>query len=103
MSWLSRLFGGGKEQAGASPVPAAEAEHRGFTIRAEPYKSESGHFQVAGTIVKVIDGEERQHSFVRADRLASRDEAAEVSLQKGRQIVDEQGERLFSRSSVKPA
>jgi len=43
----------------------------------------------------VIDGEERQHSFVRADRLGSVDDATEVSLQKGRQIVDEQGERMF--------
>ena len=100
MSWLSRLFGGVQDKAPAEPAPTAEVEHRGFTVRAEPYKSESGQYQVAGTIVKVIDGEERQHSFVRADRLGSVDDATEVSLQKGRQIVDEQGERLFGQPNA---
>lgn len=99
MSWLSRLFGRAQENAPAEAAPTAEVEHRGFTVRAEPYKSESGQYQVAGTIVKVVDGEERKHSFVRADRLGSMDDATEVSLQKGRQIVDEQGERMFGHPS----
>jgi hypothetical protein len=104
MSWLSRLFGGsGKQAADSAPAPTAEIEHRGFTIRAEPYKAEGGQYQVAGTVLKEIDGEPREHSFVRADRLASLDDATAMSLQKGRQIVDEQGERLFTRASVKPA
>ncbi|NNM72947.1 HlyU family transcriptional regulator [Enterovirga aerilata] len=96
MSWLSRLFGGRKE-AEAAPGPTAEIEHRGFTIRAEPYRTEGGQFQTAGTILKVIDGEERRHAFVRADRFASIEDATSLSLQKGRQMVDEQGERIFSR------
>jgi hypothetical protein len=101
MSWLSRLFGGGKERDDAAPAPAAEIEHRGFTVRAEPYKAEGGQFQVAGTVLKVIDGEEKQHSFVRADRMASLEDATAVSLQKGRQIVDEQGERVFAPRPTK--
>ena len=100
MSWLSRLFGG-RERDDAAPAPTAEIEHRGFTIRAEPYKAEGGQFQVAGTVLKVIDGEERQHSFVRADRMASLEDATAVSLQKGRQIVDEQGERVFAPRPAK--
>ena len=99
MSWLSRLFGSAHEKAPGEAAPTAEVEHRGFTVRAEPYKSDSGQFQVAGTIVKMVDGEERKHSFVRADRLGSLDDATDVSLQKGRQIVDEQGERMFERPS----
>ena len=102
MSWLSRLFGGGQTQPPAEPAPAAETEHRGFVIRAEPYKGEGGQYQIAGTIMKVVDGEERLHGFVRADRLSSLEDAAAISLQKGRQIVDEQGEAMFSRKSVKP-
>ncbi|MGA0595949.1 HlyU family transcriptional regulator [Enterovirga sp. CN4-39] len=101
MSWLSRLFGGGKEQEPAAPAPTAEIEHRGFTVRAEPYKSEGGQYQVAGTVLKEIDGEQREHSFVRADRLASLEDATAMSLQKGRQIVDEQGERVFKQPSAK--
>ena len=37
----------------------------------------------------------KEHRFVRADRFAALDDAVEVSLRKGQQIVDEQGERIF--------
>ena len=95
MSWLSRIFGGGgSDAAPADPAPAAEIEHRGFTIRAEPYKTEGG-FQTAGTILKTIDGETRTHSFVRADRCSTLEDATALTLRKGQQIVDEQGERVF--------
>lgn len=102
MSWLARLFG----RADATPVeaaPSAEIEHKGFTIRAEPYKGEGGQYQIAGTILKVVDGETREHGFVRADRLSSLDDATAICLQKGRQIVEEQGDAMFSRRSAKPA
>ena len=95
MSWFSRLFSGSAPAAPAAAAkPTAEIEHRGFTIRAEPYPSEGG-FQTAGTILKSVGGETRAHRFVRADRLATIEDATAVSLQKGRLIVDEQGERLF--------
>jgi hypothetical protein len=51
--------------------------------------------QLSGTIEKEIGGELKTYTFVRADRLASRDEAASRALAKGRQLVDEQGEKLF--------
>ena len=102
MSWLGRLFGGGKGAAEVDTAPTAEIEHRGITIRAVPYKAEGGQFQTAGLILKEIDGELREHSFVRADRFGSLEDATTVSLQKGRQIVDEQGERLFARTPVPP-
>ena len=98
MSWLGRLFGRGApvaEEPGPG-APAAEIEHKGFTVRATPYRTEGGQYQTAGTVLKTIDGEERQHAFVRADRFASEEDATAFSLQKGRQIVDEQGERVFA-------
>lgn len=96
MSFLKSLFGlGGDKAAGDKPATAAkEAEHKGFTIRAMPYK-EGGQFQTAGTISKEIDGETKEYKFVRADRFSTLEEAADLSLSKGRQIVDEQGERMF--------
>lgn len=97
MSFLKKLFGlGGAEQAGEEPVAAGgkTAEHKGFTIRATPYK-ESGQFQTCGVVSKEIGGTMKEHRFVRADRFAGLDEAVDVSLAKGRQIIDEQGERLF--------
>ena len=95
MSFLKRLFGGGGSEAGAPPV-AKEIEHKGFIIRATPYK-EGGQFQTAGTIVKEIGGEMKEYKFVRADRFPSLEEAADLSLSKGRQIIDEQGERMFGK------
>lgn len=103
MSLFRKLFGSGGSAPTAPAGPAAQIEHEGFTIRAEPHKGEGGQFQVAGTILKVVDGEERRHGFMRADRLSSLEDAAAMSLQKGRQIVDEQGERMFSRPPARPA
>jgi|SRR5690349_12941714 hypothetical protein len=100
MSFLKRLFGGGggsDEGAGsaASGKPAKEIEHKGFTIAATPYKSD-GQYQTSGVVTKEIDGVLKEHRFVRADRFASLDDAVDVSLRKGQQIVDEQGERIFN-------
>ena len=94
MSFLKRLFGGGGGSPGAASA-AKTAEHKGFTIEARPYK-EGGQFQTAGRISKAVDGVMKQHEFIRADRFSSLDEAADHALIKGRQIVDEQGERMFA-------
>ena len=92
MSFLKKLFGGGSESGNAAP--AKTAEYKGFIIEARPYK-EGGQFQLAGVIAKEIGGEHKEHKFVRADRFAGQDEAAEFALSKGRQIIDERGEKMF--------
>jgi hypothetical protein len=92
MSFFKKLFGGGGATAAAKSVKSAD--HKGFTIEARPYK-EGGQFQLAGVISKEIDGVRKEHPFVRADRFTSIDEAAEIALVKGRQIIDEQGENIF--------
>ena len=94
MSFLKRLFGGGGEKVDA-PVVAKEIEHKGFVIRATPYKRD-GQYQTSGTVSKEVGGVVKEHKFIRADRFAGLDDAVEVSLSKGRQIVDEQGERMFN-------
>ena len=94
MSFLKRLFGGGGEKVDAPDV-AKEIEHKGFIIRATPYKRD-GQYQTSGTVSKEVAGVVKEHKFIRADRFAVLDDAVEVSLAKGRQIVDEQGERMFN-------
>ena len=97
MSFWKSLFGRKPETAGAAaaaPKAVKEIEHKGFTIRAVPYK-EGGQFQTAGTIAKEIGGILKEQRFVRVDRFTSLDEAADFSLLKGRQIVDEQGDGVF--------
>ena len=96
MSFLKRLFGGGSAET-ASPgaaKPAKQIEHKGFTISATPYKND-GQFQTCGVVSKEVGGVLKEHRFVRADRFSGLDDAVDVALKKGQQIVDERGDRLF--------
>jgi hypothetical protein len=94
MSFLKKLFGLGRKQSGQPAATAKQAEHKGFTIEARPYR-EGGGYQTAGLISKDVDGVRKEHKFIRADCFTTLDEAADFALYKGRQIVDEQGDRLF--------
>ena len=93
MSFFKKLFGGGSS-ATDSAKPAKTLEYKGFMIEARPYK-EGGQFQLAGVISKEVDGSVKEHKYIRADRFTSKDEAAEIAIAKGRQIIDEQGEQIF--------
>ena len=93
MSFFKKLFGGGVSSPN-SVKPGKTLEYKGFMVEARPYK-EGGQFQLAGVISKEIDGVRKEHKFIRADRFTSIDEAAEIALVKGKQIIDEQGERIF--------
>jgi hypothetical protein len=94
MSFWKNLFGGGGGGAD-EPAAAAGEEYKGFTIRPTPM-SVGSEYQLAGLIEKTIDGETKSYKFVRADRMSSRDEATSFALAKGRQIIDEQGDKIFS-------
>lgn len=94
MSFLKRLFGGGAPSE-APALPAGDpVEHSGFLIRPAPFKAE-GQYQTCALVSKTIDGEVKEHRLIRADRFASVEEAAAHALRKGKQLVDEQGERMF--------
>jgi hypothetical protein len=93
LSFLRSLFGGGRGSDGEAAA-SKQAEHKGFVIEARPYK-EGGQYQAAGVIKKDVGGVVKEHKFIRADRFSTLEDAADFSLAKGRQIVDEQGERLF--------
>lgn len=94
MSFLKRLFGGGSGDAPASAAPAKQVEHNGFVISATPYK-EGGQYQTCGVVSKEVGGVMREHKFIRADRFAGLEDAVDISIKKGIQLVEEQGERLF--------
>ena len=96
MSFLKRLFGFGNSEV-ASSKPQAEpesSEHKGFVILATPFP-EAGQFQTCGLIRKEIDGDLKEHKFIRADRFATMDDAVNITFIKARQIIDEQGDGLF--------
>lgn len=91
MSLFKKLFGGG----GAAEIDGGEpVEYKGYTIRATPYQ-EGGQFQTCGVITREVDGQVKEHRFVRADRTTSAEEAVAISLRKGKQLVDEQGDAIF--------
>ena len=93
MSFWSALFG---RRAGAEAAKVADpVEYKGYVIRAAPYKNEGGAYQTAGTIEREIDGVPKAHRFIRADAYASYDDALNFTLNKARQIIDLQGERIF--------
>ena len=96
MSFFKRLFGGGSSEAAAPAKPAKTIEHKGFSISATPYKAD-GQYQTCGVVSREIDGEMKEHKFIRADRFASLDDAVEVSLSKGRQLVDQLGDKVFGQ------
>lgn len=98
MSFWKNLFGGGDAKPAA---PAPGENYKGFVIR--PALMQAGsEYQLAGTIEKEVGGELRTYKFVRADRMGSREDAETMALSKGRQIVDEQGDKMFSDPWPKP-
>lgn len=99
MSFLKKLFGGGSGgDDGAAPAEAKakrQIEHLGYVIKATPYK-EGGQWQTCGIIAKTVDGATREHRFIRADRFSDEDAAADHSIAKGKQLVEQVGDRMFS-------
>jgi hypothetical protein len=94
LSFLKKLFGLGGSPSGETAVTAKTVDHKGYLIEARPYL-EGGQYQTAGVISKDVEGVRKEHKFIRAERFAALDEAVDFCLTKGRQIVDEQGDRLF--------
>jgi hypothetical protein len=93
MSLLSALFG--KLAPAPSETVAEPVEYKGFIIRPAPFKTD-GQFQTAGTIEYEVGGVRKEHRFIRADAFASLGDAVTFTVAKARQMVDLQGERLFS-------
>jgi hypothetical protein len=96
MSFLSALFGGGGAKTAQAAAPV---EYKGYVIRAAPYKND-GHYQTAGVIEREVGGVRKEHRFIRADAYAyaSYDDAVSFTLNKARQIIDLQGERMFDQA-----
>jgi hypothetical protein len=93
MSFWSALFGG---RGGAATEKLSDpVEYKGYVIRAAPFKSH-GQYQTAGIIARDIGGVRKEHRFIRADAYASYDDAVNFTLNKARQIVDLQGDRIFA-------
>ena len=91
---LGRLFGGGGSTGAGEATPGDAAEYNGFRIRPAPYPS-GGQYQTAGVIEKDFPDGTKEHRFIRAETHGSKDEAAAFAVAKGRQIIDERGDKIF--------
>lgn len=95
MSFFKKLFGGGSSSAEpAGDKVLGQEDYKGFTIKAIEMKAGS-ELQLAGIIEKDIGGELKSYRYIRAERMASRDDLVSLALMKGRQIIDEQGEHIY--------
>lgn len=90
---LSRLFGARGEAESREPS-GPPVEYRGYRIRPAPYRTE-GRYQTAGVIEKDSPEGVKEHRFVRAETHESKEDAIAFSIFKGKQIIDERGERVF--------
>lgn len=91
MSFLKKLFGGG-----SNPSQMPSERHEGFIITPTPM-SEGGQYRLCCEVRKEVDGEMKTHRLIRADMFPSEDQAAQASILKAKQMIKEQGERLFNR------
>lgn len=94
MGLFSRLFGGGGGDSGGGAKEGEAVEYKGFNIHPAA-QAQGSQWLTAGVIRKEIDGETKEHRFLRADTHASAESANDFAVVKGRQIIDEQGERIF--------
>jgi hypothetical protein len=94
---LKSLFAGLAAGSGtsANAAPAETVEYKGYRIKPAPYPN-NGVYQTAGTIEKDGPDGVREHRFVRADTHPNRDDAIAFAVSKAKQIIDLQGDRIFS-------
>jgi len=89
MSFLKKLFGGG-----SAPTEAAPEMHEGFIITPTPM-AEGGQYRLCAEIRKEVDGVMKTHRLIRADIFASADQANQAAISKAKQVIKEQGTRIF--------
>ena len=91
MGILSSLFGKPSEKEKSD----VSMEHKGFQIQATPIK-EGSQYRISGIISKG----ELQKKFIRSDLIADKDQAEQISLNKGVLIIDQRGDSLFQLENI---
>ncbi len=94
-SFFSKLFGGSSSKAPGESKRSDPISYNDLTIQAAPEEA-GDQWRLAGYIIKQVDDAALERKFLRADTFPSRDEAIEYSVRKAKQIIDEQGARLFA-------
>lgn len=90
IGWLRSLF----VRRGREAQEGAAVSYGEYTIIPTPLP-QGGQYVTAGIIRKKTAEGVREHRFVRADTHATAADAAEFAVRKGRQIIDQLGDRIF--------
>jgi len=91
VGFFSNLFSS-KESKAKQVEPV---EYKGFLIYQESI-AESGQYRIAGRITKEIDGEVREHRFIRSDVVSSETDANDLMLNKAKMFIDQMNGKIFS-------
>lgn len=94
-AFFARLSGEGAAEPDAAAAAAAEVEYKGYLIRPTPYKN-NGQYQTSGTIRKDTPEGTKEHKFIRADTYRNLDDASAFAVLKAKQLIDQQGDRMFT-------
>jgi hypothetical protein len=89
---LRRLTGGGEGASDEASLPPVE--YNGYRIRPTPYLN-NGQYQTAGVIQKDAPDGVKEHKFIRAETHPSKEDAGAFAITKAKQIIDQQGDRMF--------
>ncbi len=101
LKFLSKLAS--KRAPSSDPVRSSEAvDYKGYKIVPTP-KQDGGQWTTEGHISKEIDGVPKSEYFIRVDTHTARDEAANYSIIKAKQIIDERGDKLFKNKQGNPS
>lgn len=87
-----RNLTGKKSDVEASAEDAVD--YNGYAIQPNPRKDNDG-WRIQGVISKEIESVQKEHTYIRADTYASKDDAVAATISKGKRIIDEQGDALF--------
>jgi hypothetical protein len=88
MNLIKRLLGGGG--GGAETSKANAVDYNGYTITPKPMTAEGGY-----RIAALIEKDAQSHQLIRADTIRDLEEAQTASIAKAKQVIDEQGDRIF--------
>ncbi|HIF9325053.1 TPA: HlyU family transcriptional regulator [Photobacterium damselae] len=92
MGIFSKLFG--TKSVNKLKVQIEPTEYKGFLIYPE-LKAENGQFRIAGRITKEVEGELKDHAFIRSDLLSSKQDAETFMINKAKMFIDQTGDAMF--------
>ncbi|MCP3700662.1 MAG: transcriptional regulator [Aliivibrio sp.] len=91
MGLFSRLFGTSpKKETTIEPI-----EYKSFLIYPNSEQDDS-QFRIAGTITKEINGEIKEHRFIRSDVISNKSDADKLMVHKSKMLIDQMNESIFN-------